>query len=731
MASFCWLFWLVVQFLPCVEALNRLVPPKQLAEQDGMQLLQTESSVQVQQHTPLLDKGTYPSGSQIWNASRRWETIRQWHPAGVIANTRSFGAVRWANVPHMSLNVILLLSFVAYPVFFLVIIHVLTIAVSLCLWPAETENEAPCAVAYRPGFPLSAGDKKTTNSANGNLTANMLPMVTKDQLGPKSQRLYTYWANFCCAIPAMLVFGIPSILVAVSYSYPQEVFAILTLVSAAVIYTNSLHMVLFGGSAAVRLHRHLKDDHKALIHSSGDSAQSPSEKELEQVTHWVIIPQYGEDEDIISMTLDSIAVSGLAAKHFNIVLAMEEREAGSRQKAHDLQKRHANSFGEIIASFHPPNLPNDPAGKASNTAWAFNKLLEHLSDAGRDTSKIVLTVADADTEFHEGYFDGVSQLYLETPENKRNFRIWQSPIFHLKNYHRQPAPVIVGSVFTTVAELAALSDPNSVRFPYSTYSLSLELARNVGGWDPEWISEDWHMGIKCFLMTLGQTTVEPILLPTLNYTPEDPTWSGTVVARWTQAKRHALGFADAAYYFMTLPLIFTHCIQLSSKDGHVASMQACWNMTISGCTILIRLINVHVVIGVMVTYGMLSLALKVVMLMLLNEDRHIIFVFDRTNFFPCLIYSMSTLSMFCICILFICLYHTVKHRIETPKDGPHLVFRWNILHFCYTAASLSCFATLFFFMLGAAFWKAAWNVLTTKTQVYETAAKPSKELRDN
>ena len=45
-------------------------------------------------------------------------------------------------------------------------------------------------------------------------------------------------------------------------------------------------------------------------------------------------------------------------------------------------------------------------------------------------------------------------------------------------------------------ELSGLTDPNAVRFPYSTYSLPMTLARDVGGWDVEWIAEDYHMGIK-------------------------------------------------------------------------------------------------------------------------------------------------------------------------------------------------------------------------------------------
>merc|ERR1712232_1409366 len=125
-----------------------------------------------------------------------------------------------------------------------------------------------------------------------------------------------------------------------------------------------------------------------------------------------------------------------------------------------------------------------------------------------------------------------------------NLLIFQGAILHVKNYHRQPSLVAVGTMFTSMQELSAMGDPNATQFPYSTYSLSLELVRRVGGFDAEWIAEDWHMGIKCYLLTLGNSRVVPILLPVCNTTPEDSTWTGTIYARWAQAKRHALGFSD-------------------------------------------------------------------------------------------------------------------------------------------------------------------------------------------
>lgn len=663
------------------------------------------------------------SGSAIWDETARWATIREWHPEGVVSNTNVQGVVLWAEVPHMSLNGLLLLSVVAFPALLVAVFLLSAVMVSMCLSSRRVDT-TPMLPSPRACMP--DGPAEDSREASGLRADDVVspPALRPEDLTPFSRALYTIWANFCCTIPSQFVFGVPLVLLCISRCYPAEVFSILTLVTAAAVFSNGVYMAMFSGATVMRMRRCMFTDYREMLKGPREpQVAPPSEREIGTVMHWVILPQYTEDVEIVSMTLESLCAGASSRQNVGVVLAMEEREPDAHTKVRALTERFSGSLREILATYHPSNLPNDPPGKASNTAWAFRELVAHLRRQGRDMTNVVLTVADADSDFHEGYFEGVAQLYLETEPGKRDRRIWQSPVFHLKNYHRQPAPVIVGAMFTTMAEMAALSDPNAVRFPYSTYSLSLSLARDVGGWDPEWIAEDWHMGIKCFLLTLGQTTVEPILLPTLNYTPEDTTWQGTMQARWSQAKRHSLGFSDFSYYFMMLPLIFAHC----RRNDTPQSVSDFWRMLFTGCGILSRLMNVHVIVGVLTTYSMLALALKLTMFMLMQEDLHIETLFVRTNFCVYALFSTSSVCMLVVCASFQSVYETAKHRIETPKEGPGLIFQSTTVHYLYTLVCFLLFATVYFFALAVTFWKAAWNVLTTKTHKYEVASKLTME----
>lgn len=662
---------------------------------------------------------TLPQGSKIWNSSESWVSVKKWHPTGVVSNIRN-SEVRWANVSYMSINELLVLAAVAYPAFVVTILLILTVFVSIFLGtrpepsPARTEirktesgEDAVLKANLRGGVIVAACGTLKDPLYNP-------PVLPKDRLSTVARLVYNIWALFCCLIPCFMVFGMPLLMICLARPWPQEVFATLTLLTSAMIFTNGMYMAIFAGSAILRMRREEKQDgvNRRFQYPVTDSAANV-------VSHWVILPQYGEDVEIVGMALKSIASSHIAKSSINILLGMEEREGSiARIKAKKLEADFSPFFNQIAVSYHPADLPNDPPGKASNLAWSFKFLMRRLSESKEDMSKVVLTVADADSEFHLLYFDSLTQHFITTSEERRYKRIWQSPVFHVKNYHRQPSPVIVGTMFTCMQELAALCDPNAVRFPYSTYSLSLALARQVGGWDPDWIAEDYHMGIKCFLLTLGATTVEPILLPTVNYTPEADTWFSTVWARCIQAKRHALGFSDLSYYFMTLPLIFSYAV--TQRSG-IESLRAFWCMATYGVTLLIRLINIHVVIGVLSTYGLCTSLLKMLMIVFFSEDRNVNFLFTRTSFCPNALMVSSFTCTTLVSALFIVVYHLTKGRVEGQPDD---VWKTPIFHWLRNFLSIIICGPFYFLGLGLCIWQAALSVAFSRNFEYEVAPKP-------
>ena len=96
------------------------------------------------------------------------------------------------------------------------------------------------------------------------------------------------------------------------------------------------------------------------------------------VRHFVILPNYKEDPDILREAIDSCAAFSLARTHMGFVLAMEAREPNVESKANELIAEYQHKFKYIFATYHPPGSPNEMPGKASNTRWAAQRLWDFM-----------------------------------------------------------------------------------------------------------------------------------------------------------------------------------------------------------------------------------------------------------------------------------------------------------------------------------------------------------------
>eukprot|EP00425_Heterocapsa_triquetra_P003901 CAMPEP_0195062730 /NCGR_PEP_ID=MMETSP0448-20130528/9271_1 /TAXON_ID=66468 /ORGANISM="Heterocapsa triquestra, Strain CCMP 448" /LENGTH=645 /DNA_ID=CAMNT_0040093471 /DNA_START=107 /DNA_END=2044 /DNA_ORIENTATION=+ len=287
----------------------------------------------------------------------------------------------------------------------------------------------------------------------------------------------------------------------------------------------------------------------------GDS--DPGELGWRDVIHVVMVPSYKTPKPVLVETLEALTKFSMAKTNLAVCLAFEEREYSSPEKARELCEEFESRFLFILVSFHPPNLPNHLPGKSSNECWAFLHLRQELEEVHHISSndpRVVITVIDDDSMMHENYFEALTYSFLAADERKRYMTTWQPPICQFKNYLRQPMLVRISSLFSSLHELSCLANPIDCHVPFSSYSISLVLASAVGGWDPDYLAEDWHMFAKCSLMTEGRIRCQPIFLPLLNYTPEEETYLGTLGSRFEQAKRHALGVSELVYVCSTLYL---------------------------------------------------------------------------------------------------------------------------------------------------------------------------------
>merc|ERR1719487_1854828 len=100
-----------------------------------------------------------------------------------------------------------------------------------------------------------------------------------------------------------MVFGVPTLLLALSVPYPQEVFVALTVFSSVCVFWNGMYMVIYGEVTIRKI--------KNSAHANFTPERQKADPES-QVIHWVMIPNYQEELEVLIMTLESVSKSSMA-----------------------------------------------------------------------------------------------------------------------------------------------------------------------------------------------------------------------------------------------------------------------------------------------------------------------------------------------------------------------------------------------------------------------------------
>ncbi|CAK0839903.1 unnamed protein product, partial [Prorocentrum cordatum] len=350
----------------------------------------------------------------------------------------------------------------------------------------------------------------------------------------------------------------------------------------------------------------------------------------------------------------------------------------------------------------------------------------YIHQKGYDIRNVIVTIADADSDFHREYFAALTYYFChagadadgETPD--RHLTIWQAPILHFKNYRDQPALVKLASLVASQHELANLADPNATRVPYSTYSLSAVLAERVGGWDGDFISEDWHMALKCFFATAGRLRVTPIFLPVMNYAPVGDTYWKTIDERFKQAKRHALGFSEMIYMLRHLGRVWGAIGTPWGKSLYKWRAMFLW----------VKLLMIHLVMAVF----FINSVLNGYLISYFAHDPRIQQLDANTWTFliNCVFQSMAFLSFMSIFLISVLLYEAVKHRVVDEQEGAQLGLRWRsqCANFCITLVQSLVLLMPFFAAASTAEWIAAWKCMGGHKFNYVVATKPKEKVAD-
>jgi cellulose synthase/poly-beta-1,6-N-acetylglucosamine synthase-like glycosyltransferase len=102
---------------------------------------------------------------------------------------------------------------------------------------------------------------------------------------------------------------------------------------------------------------------------------------FDKVQHLVIVPTYGESEEIVADTLHYLTEQDVPRDRVSVVLAFEQRDPLAPARAERLSARFAPLFQHFLVTFHP-DQPGEVRGKSANLTWAARQVEVALIQTG-------------------------------------------------------------------------------------------------------------------------------------------------------------------------------------------------------------------------------------------------------------------------------------------------------------------------------------------------------------
>jgi hypothetical protein len=258
-------------------------------------------------------------------------------------------------------------------------------------------------------------------------------------------------------------------------------------------------------------------------------------------THVFVIPSYMASLQDLNYTISFLATHSSCSRYI-VVLAMEEFEPGSVEKALILVNQYKHTFMDITYTVHTQHL-NEIPELISNANSAIRTIAINLKDDD------IVTIMRHDVLIPEKF---VSELDIRA----NNDDIFAAPIIYDQNPWETPVYVCVHDFLTAIWRIPLMM--SGTGFPMHVYSMSMALIKKTGYWDTGRgaIAHDVHM----FLKTSAATDVSTVMIPV----PVNMKHDGN--NKYMETLKHNFGILDIAYAYHTVfqkcSIIRSMCIML-------------------------------------------------------------------------------------------------------------------------------------------------------------------------
>jgi cellulose synthase/poly-beta-1,6-N-acetylglucosamine synthase-like glycosyltransferase len=271
----------------------------------------------------------------------------------------------------------------------------------------------------------------------------------------------------------------------------------------------------------------------------------------DHVYHLVLLPFYKEGLEIVEKCLEGLVASRYDKKKFLVVLATEERAGEeARAVADTVMEKYAGTFGELMVTVHPKDVPGEMAGKGSNIAYAIEEARKILLDTKKiPYGDVMVSAFDIDTVVYPDYFACVTWHFM-TSEHPYRTSFQPVPLYN-NNIWDAPALSRVVATSGTFWQMIQQERPEKLA-TFSSHSVSFKVLHEIGYWQKNMVSEDSRIFWNAFLAYDGDYAVTPISYPISLDANLAPKFWQTVVNIYKQQRRWGWGVENVPYLLFGL-----------------------------------------------------------------------------------------------------------------------------------------------------------------------------------
>ncbi len=279
---------------------------------------------------------------------------------------------------------------------------------------------------------------------------------------------------------------------------------------------------------------------KSEIERLEDLKAIPPHIHWEDLHHIVVIPHWKEPFKVLEDTMFRLKNVNYPTKKISIVLAAEARDSDGVDKSKKLKEKFEKYFENIFITEHVMS-EGDLIGKSSNMAFASKFIDQEVQRLNWDPKLTTITSCDADSQLPEDYFSNLTYYYITDSDSE--YKFYTGAVELYANIWRLPFFARVKNSMSTIYNVARLIRTDKL-VPFSTYTTSFWLIKEIGFWSADIVPEDFHTFCKALFKFPGKVATVPLFQKILSDAAEGEGSIDTIKNNYFQERRWSWGISD-------------------------------------------------------------------------------------------------------------------------------------------------------------------------------------------